>query len=162
MGGVNFRGTYHHTLDDKGRTSVPSRFREVFSQLATKAGSEEIEEVVVLTRHVDPCLIAFPPSAWYAFEDKVAMLPQLGRKATLLKRVFIAHAEECGIDKNGRVRVPQPLRSYASLERDVVWVGQLNNCEIWSPSRWDEYLRKKTADEAVMAEARDELDDLPF
>lgn len=141
--------------------SVPSRFREVFASLAKEAGGED-EEVVVLTRHVDPCLIAFPPSAWYAFEAKVARLPQLGRKATLLKRVFIAHAEECAMDTHGRIRVPTPLRAYAGLERDVVWVGQLNNCEIWNPGRWEDYLVRKTADEAAMNEALDELDELPF
>lgn len=158
---LNFRSTFHHTLDGKGRTSVPSRFREIFAELAREATGTE-EETIVLTRHVDPCLIAFPPSAWFAFEAKVAELPQLSRKATLLKRVFIAHAEECPIDAHGRIRISQPLRSFAALEREVIWVGQINNCEIWSPTRWDEYLRKRTADEAVMAEALDELDDLPF
>jgi len=157
---VRFRGKYEHTLDTKGRTSVPSKFRDVFSEIAEKEGDERSEgEVIVLTRSVDDCLISFPRSAWYAFEDTVATLPQLGRKAKLLKRIFIAHAVECTIDKHGRILIPQALRDYAGLERDVIWVGSLGTCNIWNPHRWEAALSEVEDDKDVLEDA---LSDLPI
>ena len=157
---MKFRGKFEHTLDSKGRTSVPSRFRDVLAELAeNEEAGAQASETVIVTRHIDDCLICFPPSAWYAFEDTVAKLPQLGRKAKLLKRIFIAHAVECGIDKHGRILIPQTLRDHAGLERDVIWVGSLSTAEIWNPHRWESALRDSMEDEDVMEDA---LDDLPI
>jgi MraZ protein len=157
---VKFRGKFEHTLDGKGRTSVPSRFREVFVELAKEDGAQgPSDESVIVTRSRDECLICFPRSSWYAFEENVAKLPPLSKRAKVLKRIFIAHAVELGVDKHGRILIPQALREYAGLERDVIWVGSLSNCEIWNPHRWEAALRESMDDDEVMDDA---LDELPF
>ncbi len=154
---MRFRGKYQHAMDAKGRTSVPSRFRELYAQIATEKCGEDAQEVLVVTRGLDRGLLAFPPSAWYAFEEKISRMPALGSVARKLKRVFVAHAVECPIDKHGRILIPQALRSYAGLERDVVWVGALSNCEIWSPGRWEAAVEESMEDESLLEEALDDL-----
>lgn len=155
---MRFSGTFEHTLDGKGRTSVPSRFREVFAELSKAEGQSD--EVVIVTRSMDECLIAFPRSSWRALEDKILKLPPLSRGTKALKRIFIAHAVECAIDKHGRILIPQNLRKYAGLERDVVWAGSLSICEIWNPNRWDAVLRESIEEDREVLDGA--LDDLGF
>lgn len=123
-----FRGRFEHTIDTKGRLSIPSRFREV---LATR-----FDERLIIT-NFDNCLWCYPVSEWQMVEAKVASLPQFKDEVKALQRVFISAAVETPIDKAGRVLVPPTLRDYAGIEKNVILVGMTSRIEIWSKERWE-------------------------
>jgi len=145
-----FRGQYEHTMDAKGRVSLPARFREVLSELAS---TSENAERVVLTRTFQKCLVLYPMEQWMNFEEKVRQLPQFDPRVQQLKRVYIAGAIECSLDSHGRVLVPQSMREFAGFERDLIWIGQLDTMELWSRSRWDSALDEAMQDPKGLAEA---------
>ena len=98
-----FRGQYEHTMDSKGRVSLPARFREVLTELAS---SPENADRVILTRTFQKCLVLYPLEQWMNFEEKVRQLPQFDPRVQQLKRVYIAGAVECSLDSHGRVLIP--------------------------------------------------------
>lgn len=122
-----FRGRFEHTIDPKGRTSIPSKFREV---LATN-----YDERLIIT-NFDNCLWCYPVREWQAIEDKVANLPQFKAEVKALQRVFISAATECPVDKQGRILIPPTLRDYAGLGKDIILVGMTKRIEIWAKERW--------------------------
>ena len=122
-----FRGRYEHTIDSKGRLSIPSRFRDI---LVTND-----DERLILT-NFDNCLWAYPLREWKVVEDKVAALPQFKPEVKALQRFFISAASECPLDKQGRILLPATLRDYASLKQEAVLVSMTQRIEIWSKDRW--------------------------
>lgn len=148
-----FRGQYEHTMDGKGRISVPARFREV---LAERDLTGENVDRIILTRTFEQCLVVYPVDKWMAFEEKIRGLPQFNPNVQRLKRVYIAGAVEVSIDSHGRLLVPQSMREFAALERGCVWVGQLDTIELWSQEKWqgavDEALENPEDLSAAMAE----------
>jgi len=124
-----FRGRYEHTMTDKGRISVPSRFRDL---LRTK-----YEEETLIITNFNQCLAAYPLQEWYEIENKVAKLPQFKQEVISFLRYLMGGAVECPIDGQGRILIPQSLRSYASLNKDVVLIGMLNRFEVWSKEVWE-------------------------
>lgn len=127
-----FRGRYEHTIDTKGRTSVPVRYRDVLES----AG----ERRVVLTSALDPCLNAYALSEWLAFEERLAKLPQFDPSVVRLKRIYVSGAVECEIDDSGRILIPPSLRSYARLDKHLVWAGSGKYAELWAKEEWDKHL----------------------
>jgi MraZ protein len=125
-----FRGTFQHSIDAKGRTSLPARFRET---LAT-----EKQEQLVITQGPGKCLWCWPETAWSEFEKKVLAMPRFKPEVQALMHGIVAPAQDCPFDKMGRILVPQTLRKYAELEseNEVVWAGALDRIELWSASRW--------------------------
>lgn len=123
-----FRGRYTHGIDLKGRLSIPSRFRETLS--------ERYDSRLVITTY-DSCLIAYPLAEWQLLEEKVAALPEFKKDTKAFLRFFYSSATDCPIDKLGRVLIPQALRDYAKLEKDVILVGAFRHMEIWSKALWD-------------------------
>ena len=124
-----FQGKFEHTLDDKGRLAVPSPFRR-------KLGGEDVEGLALVVTISDQCLAAYPMLEWDAKLAIIAKLNQLDPKVMAFKRIFIGCAQECPIDKAGRILIPQDLRRDARIERDCVIMGQLEKLEIWSAERW--------------------------
>ena len=118
-----FMGEYNHTIDAKGRLIIPSRFRELLG------------EEFVLTRGLDGCLSIYPMDEWAAFEEKLRALPLTNKDARTFSRFFVAGATTCQLDKQGRILVPQTLRQFAGLEKDVVLTGNLNRIEVWSKEK---------------------------
>jgi MraZ protein len=125
-----FRGLYEHSMDPKGRTSFPARFRESLAS-ATKDDSR-----IVLTSGIDPCLVVYPIAEWEAFEAKLAKLSQFDRAVQRLKRIYVAAATEVTLDKHGRLLIPPTLRAYADLEAEVLWAGMVSTVEVWSKANW--------------------------
>lgn len=121
-----FMGEYSHSIDDKGRLIIPSRFRE------------ELGKNSVLTKGLDGCLSIYPKSEWEAFERKLRTLPLTSKDARSFIRFFVSSASPCELDKQGRILVPATLREYAGLEKDVVLTGNIDRVEIWSKSKWSE------------------------
>jgi MraZ protein len=125
---IMFRGRFEHTIDPKGRISIPSKFREVLK--------EKYEEKLMVT-NFDGCLYAYPTDEWYLLEEKVSRLSSLNRKAKSLQRFFTSAVAECPIDKLGRILIPPTLRDYAKLEKDVIVIGVLKRIEVWSKKNWE-------------------------
>ena len=121
-----FMGEYNHTIDAQGRLIIPSRFRELLGA------------AVVLTRGLDGCLSIYPMDEWVAFEEKLRALPLTNKDARTFSRFFVAGATTCQLDKQGRILVPQTLRQFAGLDKDVVLTGNLNRIEVWSKEKWSE------------------------
>jgi MraZ protein len=138
---VSFTGVYQHQIDAKGRTSLPSRFREVLA-------AQGADKLFVTTDLFDACLQAYAPAQWTAFTQKVAALSQFDPSVRLLVRSFVAPAQECPVDKVGRVLIPPPLREHAGLADEVTWAGTVERIEIWSPARWLETQKAARAPEA--------------
>ena len=129
-----FRGQYEHTIDPKGRVSVPSKFREV---LAARGDGR-----LVIT-HFDNHLMAYPFDEWRIFEEKMAALPSTNDEVASFIRYLVAGAVDCEVDKQGRILIPPPLRDSGGLVSEVVLAGALKKFEIWDKKRWHDE-RKKT------------------
>jgi MraZ protein len=123
-----FRGRYEHTIDAKGRTSVPARYRDALGA----AGDRRI----VLTSALDPCLVAYAPIEWIAFEERLGRLPQFDRAVQKLRRIYVSGAVECDIDDVGRILVPPTLRDHAGLKKEVLWAGAGRYAELWDKDQW--------------------------
>jgi MraZ protein len=147
-----FRGQFSHTIDVKGRVSLPARFRD--SMLAGGDG-----RFVLTPAPFDPCLHLYPMRAWEEFEQKISELPSLDPNIVRFRRIYVSAATECELDKSGRVLVPPHLRDKAELAKDVLWAGMGRILELWSQERWDTAL-SMTAEEqtsfkqAVMEQIR--------
>jgi len=122
-----FIGEFHHTLDDKGRLAIPVKFRADLAQGA------------VVTRGLDRSLFLYPRQAWDKLAAKIAALP-LGQSDTrAFARLMLAGAMDAEVDKSGRVTIPEYLRTYAGLNKDVVVTGLYDRLEIWDEKAWTEY-----------------------
>jgi MraZ protein len=124
-----FRGQFEHAIDAKGRTSIPSRFRDVLT-----AGNDA--RLIVTPALFDPCLHVHPMRAWEDLEAKIAALPQFDPNVVAFRRRYISAAVECEIDKQGRILIPPALREHAALQKDVLWAGMGQTIELWSRDRW--------------------------
>ncbi len=122
-----FIGEYQHSLDDKGRVIVPSKYRE------------QLGDCFILTKGLDGCLFIYPLSEWTIFEQKLKSLPLTNTNARKFVRFFLSGAIECSPDKQGRVLIPNSLRVYSEIEKDIVFIGMSNRIEAWSQVKWDTY-----------------------
>lgn len=138
-----FMGEYNHTVDAKGRLIVPAKFRE------------SLGDEFVVTRGLDECLFVFPNEGWKAFEEKLSNLPVANKNARRFARFFLSGAAAVELDKQGRILIPNNLREYGGLEKEVVLVGVANRVEIWSKDRWEASAVMEDMDE--IAESMDEL-----
>ncbi len=134
-------GEYHHTLDDKGRVAVPAKVRA-----ACKAGT-------ILTRGLDHSLVLFPREAWESFVSTLQTLPWQQPETRALVRLFLAGASEIELDGSGRMLVPEHLRAYAHLEREIVFLGLGNRLEIWNRAAWTASVQTAEAQADVIASA---------
>jgi len=135
-----FRGRFFHTIDDKGRVAIPSRFRDLLlSAKETSASKDNTTLVITNTEH---CLAAYPLDEWQILEQRIATLPQFDPKVAAFRRIFIGCAQECTIDSTGRILIPSDLRNDAGIEKEITFVGQLQKFEIWSTSRWNQMFQQ--------------------
>jgi MraZ protein len=140
-----FRGRYEHTIDAKGRTSLPARYRDVLSSIG--------ERRVILTSALDPCLVAYTAPEWSAFEERLAKLPQFDSAVQKLKRIYVSGAIECEVDDSGRILVPPTLRDHAHLKKDVLWAGNGKYAELWDAQAWKKFF-ETDAEERQQISAR--------
>ena len=118
-----FRGTYEHAIDAKGRTSFPSKFREL---LAAEGASK-----LVVTASLDACLVVYPPRLFKEFEERLEALPQFDKAVRDMKRIYLGNATDVDVDPVGRLLIPSILRERAKLKRDAIWAGNGKNVELW-------------------------------
>ena len=124
---MSFTGEFRHTIDAKGRLIVPSRLR-----------AELTEDKVMLTKWLDGCIALWSPLGWAELERNLQEQNKSDDRARALARGIAAGAHTDEIDKQGRITVPQGLREFAGIGRDVVVTGALSHGEIWSPERWEQ------------------------
>lgn len=141
-----FMGEYQHTIDSKGRVSIPARFRE------------ELGEHFVTTKGLDNCLFVYPMEEWHRLEQKLKSLPFTRADARAFARFFFSGAVECELDKQGRVLIPQMLREHAKIIKDVVIIGVSTRIEIWAKEVWEEYSLQAAANYEAIAEKMVDLD----
>ncbi len=127
-------GEFEHTLDTKGRISMPARLRK------------DMGDTFILTKGLDGCLFAFSQEEWLNFETKLKSLPLSDQNARNFVRFFLSGATECEIDKQGRFLIPGNLRQAAKLEKEAVIIGVGTRLEIWNKSTW------KAKDEEISAD----------
>ncbi len=132
------RGEFEHVIDEKGRMFIPSKFR---AELGCR---------FVLTKSVNKCLVAYPTADWEAFEEKLRSFPS--NKSTPLLRFFVAASQDMELDGQGRILVPQKLRSYAELDKNIVVVGMIDHLEIWDADAWEGECVSPEAASDIMAE----------
>ena len=120
-----FVGEYSHSIDEKGRLIIPSKFRA------------ELGESFFVTKGLDSCLCVYPLDKWEELSKKLREMPTISKSARSMKRVIMSAADECTLDKQGRILIPAKLREYAHLEKEVVLAGNLDTIEIWSKDEWD-------------------------
>lgn len=133
-------GEFRHTLDDKGRVSLPAKFRG------------ELGDHVVVTKGLEHCIFVHTKRA---FEDLVAQLNALplGRKdAREFSRILLASSNDADVDSHGRILLPANLRQYAGLERDTVWIGVSTRAEIWDPAAYEAFTKRAESDYEATAE----------
>lgn len=120
-------GEYRYNVDVKGRVSVPSKFRD------------DLGQSFVVTKGLDNCLFMYSKTEWETFEEKLKQLPLTNADARTFIRFFFAGATEVEVDKQGRINIPQVLRDYAGIKKDVVIAGVATRAEIWDSEAWDKY-----------------------
>ena len=124
-------GEYEHTIDDKSRLTLPSKFREAFA------------DGIVLTRGMDGCLYGYTKDDWENLvTTRLAELDPLSREGRLMQRYFFSAAAAAEPDRQGRGPVPAPLAQAAGLDREVVVAGVYDHLEIWDRAAWREHLKE--------------------
>lgn len=147
-----FRGSYQHTVDSKGRLSIPAKFREVL------LGKGD-DRIVITNFVVDGarCLDVYPLDEWMRFEEQIQTKPKFERRMVLFQNYYLSGACECLVDKQGRILIPPLLRQYANLKRDVVLVSALEKFRVWDQEAWKKMFAE--AEEKLMQDP-DFLNDL--
>jgi len=140
---LRFRGNFTHTIDGKGRVSLPAEFRRVLD--------EHEQSKVIVTNYISDgarCLEGFALSSWQDFERKLRSKSRFNAKLQKLENFYISRAIECSIDSSGRILVPSYLRSYAGVEKEIAFTASIHGFRIWDKRVWDHIF--SAAEEALM------------
>jgi len=125
-----FRGKFDHTLDDKGRLSLPVKFREIL---------RKYDDNIIITTF-DSCLYVYPYEEWIIVEEDLYKRPAGKREVRDLQRLILSNATECTLDKQGRILIPPSLRTWAAIEKEVVIAGRIKHFELWNRERFEQVL----------------------
>jgi MraZ protein len=140
-----FLGEFSHTFDEKGRLTIPAKFRD------------ELAGGLVVTRGIDRCLSVFPRQVWDGLAEKIANLPLTQRSARDFSRLMFSGAADFIPDRQGRVLVPQGLRDYAGLDSEAIIIGLYDRLEIWNPDSWTNVKANVEEDPESIAEQLQEI-----
>lgn len=140
-----FIGEYQHTIDEKRRMSIPSKFRK------------DLGDGAVITKGLESSLVIYPKNQWKVISEKVGNLPLSQKEGRAMARIILGGASEVEFDKIGRILIPDYLKEFASLQKDAVIIGMYNRIEIWDAKVWSEY---KTKVEKEMDESIEKLKDV--
>jgi MraZ protein len=135
-----FIGEYAHTMDEKGRLSVPIKFRA------------DLASGCVVTRGLDHCLWVYPISEWQEIAKKIADLPITQKDARSFSRLMLAGASNLVLDKAGRLNLPNYLKEYAGLKSKVIVAGMYNRLEIWPDDAWGQFKKEMEENSDKIAE----------
>ena len=135
-----FMGEYHHSIDEKNRLIIPSKFRN------------ELGEKFVITRGLENCLFVYSLVEWENIVSKLRTLPFTKKDSRDFTRFFLSGATECVLDKSGRVGITSPLVKYAGLTKDCVIIGANDRLEIWDEGAWNNFFDSNEENFASIAE----------
>jgi MraZ protein len=138
-------GEYKHTIDEKKRLAIPAKVRK------------ELGSGAVLTRGLDNCLALYPLKEWEKLADKLSKLPTGQVEARGVARVILSGAVEVEFDALGRILVPDYLKQYAGIAKNVVIAGVFNHLEIWDAEQWDSYKQRTEREVGDMAAKLSEI-----
>ncbi len=138
-------GEFKHNLDSKNRVTVPAKLRM------------ELGESPVLTRGLDNCLFIYPNRDWQIFMEKLSKLPLGQAKVRNFKRFILSGASEIKIDEMGRVLIPEPLKKYSNLKKEVVIIGVGDRIELWNEDVWNKYIAAAEKESGDLAEGLSEF-----
>jgi MraZ protein len=127
-----YRGSFTHSVDEKGRVSLPAEFRRVLQ--------EQGEPRVVITNYISEgarCLEGFGIAAWERFEEKLREKSRFSAKLQRLENFYLSRAAECPIDGSGRILLPANLRTYAGIERELTFTSSIHGFRLWDKRVWD-------------------------
>ena len=136
-----FLGEYNHSVDSKGRISLPIKFRDQLSQ------------PFYITRGMEDCLFIYDQEEWMRMDEKIRKLRLTAKAARGFSRMFYAGAMEVSLDKQGRFVIPPHLRSYAGIESDAVIVGVSDRIEVWDKQAWNSYMDSDAMDYDELTES---------
>lgn len=119
-----FMGTTHNSIDNKNRVIVPAKMR---AELGTRC---------ILTKGLDICLNIYTMADWEKQMEKVMQLPESDPKVRAFIRHFCGNAVECELDKQGRIVIPQELKEYAGIDKELVTIGAMKKIELWGRDTW--------------------------
>ena len=139
VGDFMFMGEYHHTIDEKGRLTIPSKIRY------------ELGERFTITRGLDGCLFIYKKDTWEKLVNKYQELPNV-KEARNFMRFFLAGANTLEFDKQGRINISSPLIKYADLKKECVVIGVGDRLEIWSMDRWNDFISNNEDNFSDMAD----------
>ncbi len=134
-----FRGWFEHSINSKGRVSIPAVFRDALS-------ADDADRVIVTTNVAARSLVVYPLNTWAEFEQRLRQAPQFDAKVQRFRRIYVAGAMECAIDKLGRMVLPARLREQVGIDGEVVFSGDIEKFQIWAKDEW-ERVRKADLDE---------------
>ena len=140
-----FRGNHNINLDGKGRMAIPTRYRNIINEQASG-------NMIITIDPEEQCLLLYPLSAWNDIEKKINDLPAFKRNARRVSRLLVGHAEDIQMDKNGRILISQPLRSFAELDKKITMIGQGKKFEIWGNNTWESKVSKWRTEETDESE----------
>jgi len=140
-----FIGEYSHSIDEKGRVSLPVKFR---ARLASGC---------VLTRGIDKCLWVYPLDEWEKLADRISKLPITQKDSRNFSRLILAGAMDLSIDKLGRINLPNYLKEYAGIKKKVTVTGMYNRIEIWPEETWSKFVKDMEDNSEAIAENLSEL-----
>ncbi len=133
-------GEYHHSLDEKNRLIIPSKFRA------------EIGNEFIITRGLDRCLFIYSKDEWEKIVNKLSTLPFTKKDARDFLRFFLSGATVCEFDKQGRIIITSPLVQYAGLKKDCVIIGVNERLEIWSEESFNTFISENEDNFSKVAE----------
>ncbi len=133
-------GEFHHTIDEKGRIIIPSKFRE------------ELGNNFIITRGLEECLFIYSMENWNKITSKLNSLPFTKRDARSFTRFFLSGATAAEFDKQGRINITSPLISYAELKKKCVIIGVGDRLEIWSSEKWNNFYEENKENLSNIAE----------
>jgi len=140
-----FIGEYSHTIDEKGRLAIPAKFRA-----ALKKGA-------VVTKGVDNCLFLYTKEEWKKVAQKLGDLSIAKANSRAIARLMLAGAMDVSLDTQGRISIPEYLRTYANTKKKAVVTGLLSRLEIWDMATWEKYKQETEKSSTDIAEALGEL-----
>ena len=135
-------GEFTHSMDEKGRVSLPSKFK-------TEMGSR-----VILSRGLENTISVYTEESWKEMNEKLSQL-SITKEADRKFKRFMLSGEEFDLDKQGRIRIPEFLKEYAGIEKKLVWVGLGDKAEIWSEDKWNKYISETVNDVEKISEGLD-------
>ena len=147
-----FRGSDPINMDAKGRMAIPTRYRDLLSQLCGG-------DLVITIDMKSTCLTLSPLPEWKSFEEKVAALPALDDLGEMLSRFVVGQAQDIQLDSSGRILIPSELRDYAEIEKKLILVGRTQRVEIWSEHNWNVEREKSQENYRGMLTDRERMSD---